>query len=104
MRRAVIFSLIFLMPTVTVLESANAKSRSYKLGYKWATETDTNTLIGYSIKRVFNLNGRPIKSKAKSWCDDMTGWQHYSRENPESKSDWIKGCVAGVMTYTIRRP
>lgn len=95
--------MLFTVLTLLISTTASADTRSYKLGKKWATETSAETLLGYKIAQyAFGANGKPIRSKAQRWCNIMTGFQHYSNENPASKKDWIRGCVDVVMTYTIR--
>ncbi len=103
MKHKIILALAILFSTISSAEPARADSRSYKLGYQWASETSAEGLIFYQIKNAFGGNGKPVKRKARDWCDSMTGWGHYSSKNPASKSDWIKGCTDVVMTYTFRR-
>lgn len=106
MRSKIVFLLVFFMPSVVVLDSANAQTKSYKLGYKWAAETDSNTLVGYGLLRQFDISGNPIKSKVISFCNDVFGRTNYHRVNNQGlpsmkKKDWVKGCVAKIMTYRI---
>jgi len=95
------------MSSVVALDSASAQSKSYKLGYTWATETNPDTLIGYLIKNSFDLNGNPVRSKVINWCDSMFGRENWNRVNIQgksgmNKSEWIKGCTAKVVTYKFR--
>jgi hypothetical protein len=106
MRSKIVFSLVFLMSSVVVSDFANAQTKSYKLGYKWAAETDSNTLVGYGLLRHFDISGKPIKSKVTNFCNDVFGRTNYARVNNEglpsmNKKDWVKGCVAKIMTYRI---
>jgi hypothetical protein len=94
-------TLIILSGAVFTTE-ANAASRSYNLGYRWASETSQGTLLAYAIDRyAFGPTGKPVLRKVKSWCADMTRYQHYSRENPASRSQWIQGCSDVVMTFRL---
>jgi hypothetical protein len=107
-KRNIVFTLVVLISSVGVLETANAQSTSYKLGYTWASETNPDTLIGYLIKNNFDLNGNPVKSKIKSWCGDMFGRENWNRVNIQGKpsakrADWVNGCTAKVMTYRFKR-
>jgi hypothetical protein len=98
---------ILLLASGFTLDSAHAQSKSYKLGYKWAAETNTDTLIGYLIKNSFDLSGKPVRSKVTDWCDSMFGRWDWNQVNIQgkpasNKKDWVKGCSAKVMTYRFK--
>jgi len=107
MKYKIMISLVCLMSSFVVMDSASAQSKSYKLGYTWATETNPDTLISYLIKNSFDLNGNPIRSKVANWCDSVFSRENWNRVNIQGKSgmnknDWVKGCTAKVMTYKFR--